>query len=105
MSLVFCNVFVDPTEHPLGFFITGSVIFYNQRVCSEVTVCYGCLFKSGSVLAYMLFEVVNITFEARVVAKVVVDIRVKADMFVQRLKTCTDVLLYLRSWNQVGQVL
>jgi hypothetical protein len=43
----------------------------------------------------MLFEVVNITFETRVVAKVIVDIRVKTDMFVQRLKICTDALLYL----------
>jgi hypothetical protein len=105
MSLVFCNAFVDPTECPLGFFITGSVISCDQRVCSGVTVCYGCLFESGSVLAYMLFEVANVTFGARVVAKVVVDIGVKTDMFVQGLRTCTDALLYLRSWNRVGRVL
>jgi hypothetical protein len=86
---------VDSTGCPLGFFITGSVISCDQRVYSRVTVCYGCLFKSGSVLAYMLFEVANITFEARVVAKVAVDIGVEAGMFVQRLKTCTDALLYL----------
>jgi hypothetical protein len=95
MSLVFCDVFVDLTRCSLGFFITGSVISCDQRVCSEVTVCYGCLFESGSVLAYMLFEVVNITFRTRVVAKVVVDTGVEAGMFVQGLRTCTDALLYL----------
>jgi hypothetical protein len=95
MSLVFCDVFVDPTEYLLGFFITGSVISCDQRVCSEVTVCHGCSFESGSVLVYMLLEVVNITFEARVVAKVVVDVGVKAGVFVQGLRTCTDALLYL----------
>jgi hypothetical protein len=105
MSLVFCNVFVDPTERPLGFFITGSVISYDQRVCSGVTVCYSCLFKSGSVLAYILFKVASVMFETRVVAKVTVDIGVEADMFVQGLRTCTDALLYLQSWNQVSQVL
>jgi hypothetical protein len=95
MFLVFYNTFVDLTECSLGFFITGSVISCNQRVCSGVTVCYSCLFKSGSMLAYMLFEVANVMFEARVVAKVVVDIRVETGMFVQELKTCTDALLYL----------
>ena len=95
MSLVFCNVFVDLTRCPLGFFITGSVISCDQRVCSRVTVCYGCLFKNGSVLAHMLFKVVNITFEARVVAKVVVDVEVEAGMFVQRLRIYTDAFLYL----------
>ena len=95
MSLVFCDVFVDLTRYLLGFFITGSVISCNQRVCSEITVCYSCLFKNGSVLVYMLFKVVNITFEARFVAKVIVDVRVETDMFVQRLKTCIDTLLYL----------
>jgi hypothetical protein len=50
----------------------------------------------------MLFEIVNITFETRVVAKVIVDIRVEIDIFVQRLKTCTNTLLYLRFWNQVS---
>jgi hypothetical protein len=79
---VFCNIFVDPTECFLGFFITGSVIFCNQRVCSRVIVCYSCLFESGSVLVYMLFEVVNIMFKARVVAKVIVNIRVETDMFI-----------------------
>jgi hypothetical protein len=73
---------VNLTECPLGFFITGSVISCDQRVCSGVTVCYGCLFENGSVLAYMLFEVVNITFETRVVAKVAVDIGVEAGTFV-----------------------
>ena len=46
-------------------------------------------------LVYILFEIVNITFEARVVTKVVVDIRVKTDMFIQRLRTYIDTLLYL----------
>jgi hypothetical protein len=95
MSLVFYNVFVDLTGCLLGFFITGSVISCDQRVCSGVTICYSCLFKSGSVLAYIMFEVVNITFEARVVAKVAVDIGVETGMFVQRLRTCTDAFLYL----------
>jgi hypothetical protein len=95
MFLVFCNIFVDLTRCLLGFFITSSVISCDQRVCSRVTVCYSCLFKSGSVLAYMLFEIVNITFEARVIAKVVVDIGVETGMFVQGLRTCTDALLYL----------
>jgi hypothetical protein len=47
------------------------------------------------VLIYILFEIVNITFKARVIAKVIVDIRVEIDIFIQKLKTCTDILLYL----------
>jgi hypothetical protein len=84
---------VDPTERPLGFFTTGSVISLEQRVCSEITVCYSCSFESGSVLACVLFRVVNIRFGASVVV---------AGIFVQGLRTCVDVFLYLQSWNQVG---
>jgi hypothetical protein len=67
MSLMFYNIFIDLTERSLGFFITSSVISCDQRVRSRVTVCYNCLFKNGSVLVYILFKIVNITFEARVI--------------------------------------
>jgi hypothetical protein len=46
-------------------------------------------------LIYILFKVTNITFETRVITKVIVNIRIKTDIFVQKLKTYIDTFLYL----------
>jgi hypothetical protein len=95
MFLIFCNIFVNSTKYLFSFFIISFVIFCNQRVYFKVIVYYSYLFKSNSVLIYILFKVVNITFKTKVIVKVIVDIKIKTDIFIQKLKTYINTFLYL----------